>query len=317
MKAYKVFNSDWTCRGFQYEVGKTYTHEGKVELCSAGFQACKKVSDCFSDYSFNPANKVAEVELSGVVLGEDQAKQCSSVITIMREVSWEEMLTLANTEVGNSGTRNSGSGNSGTRNSGSGNSGSRNSGSGNSGSWNSGDGNSGDGNSGDWNSGTRNSGDWNSGSGNSGSRNSGSCNSGDGNSGTRNSGDRNSGSGNSGSRNSGSWNSGDGNSGMFNTTDPFVRLFNKDTNLTRGSLNIPSFLYFKLTQWVSHDTATEEEKAEHKQDIETCGGFLKTLAYKDAFKRAWVNAGNEERQQVQNLPNFDADIFFEISGIRV
>ena len=287
MKAYKVFNSDWTCRGFQYEVGKTYTHEGKVELCSAGFQACKKVSDCFSDYSFNPANKVAEVELSGVVLGEDQAKQCSSVITIMREVSWEEMLTLANTEVGNSGTRNSGSGNSGTRNSGSGNSGSRNSGSGNSGSWNSGDGNSGDGNSGDWNSGTRNSGDWNSGS------------------------------GNSGSRNSGSWNSGDGNSGMFNTTDPFVRLFNKDTNLTRGSLNIPSFLYFKLTQWVSHDTATEEEKAEHKQDIETCGGFLKTLAYKDAFKRAWVNAGNEERQQVQNLPNFDADIFFEISGIRV
>ena len=44
---------------------------------------------------------------------------------------------------------------------------------------------------------------------------------------------------------------------------------------------------------------------------------MKTFTYKDAFKRAWVNASNEERQQVQNLPNFDADIFFEISGIRV
>ena len=216
MKAYKVFNSDWTCRGFQYEVGKTYTHEGKEECCSAGFHACKKVSDCFSYYSFDPANKVAEVELSGVVLGEDQDKQCSSVITIMREVSWEEMLTLANTGVGNSGNMNSGNMNSGDRNSGNMNSGDRNSGN-----WNSGNGNSGNGNSGD-----RNSGNWN-----------------------------------SGNMNSGNMNSGNGNSGMFNTTEPFIRLFNKDTSLTRDRLNVPSFLYFNLTQWVSHDTATEEEKA--------------------------------------------------------
>ena len=26
IKGYKVFNPDWTCRDFQYEVGKTFKH---------------------------------------------------------------------------------------------------------------------------------------------------------------------------------------------------------------------------------------------------------------------------------------------------
>ena len=41
MKAYKVFNPDWTCRGSQYKVGETYTLEGELEICSSGFHACK------------------------------------------------------------------------------------------------------------------------------------------------------------------------------------------------------------------------------------------------------------------------------------
>jgi hypothetical protein len=72
-----------------------------------------------------------------------------------------------------------------------------------------------------------------------------------------------------------------------------------------------------LTQWVSHDTATEEEKVSYKIDIETCGGFTKALDYKEAFKRAWVNASEEDRAEVKALPNFDSEIFFEISGIKV
>ena len=77
LRAFKVFNPDWTCKGFQYEIGKTYKIEGEPSMCESGFHACKKVSDCFSYYSFDPKNKVSEVELSGVILGMDGDKQCA------------------------------------------------------------------------------------------------------------------------------------------------------------------------------------------------------------------------------------------------
>ena len=52
IKAYKVFNPDMTCRGFQYEVGKEYEAKGKIIICENGFHACEKLSDCFNYYSF-------------------------------------------------------------------------------------------------------------------------------------------------------------------------------------------------------------------------------------------------------------------------
>jgi hypothetical protein len=167
-KAYKVFDPDWKCKGFQYEVGKTYTTDIEPIMCERGFHACQKVSDCFNYYQFDPNNKVAEVELFGTVLGLDSDKQCANNITIVKEVSWAEMLVLANSGIGNSGNRNSGNRNSGNSNSGNRNSGDWNSGNSNSGDWNSGDWNSGNSNSGNRNSGNRNSGDWNSGNRNSG-----------------------------------------------------------------------------------------------------------------------------------------------------
>ena len=254
IKAYKVFSPDWTCKGFQYEVGKSY-HEDNIKICKKGFHACLKLSDCFSYYDFDKKNKVAEVELSGEIQRDNSFKCCASDITIVKELPWEEVLTLCN-----------------------------------SGNCNSGNGNSGDCNSGNSNSGNRNSGDWNSGNGNSGDSN-------------------------SGNWNSGNWNSGDWNSGFFNTKEQKVVLFNQNTGMNRKDINFPLFLYFDLTVWVSHDTATEKEKKEHKQEIETCGGFLKVLDYKEAFKLAWDNASEKEHEQVKQLPNFDADIFYEISGI--
>ena len=50
MKAYKGFEKDMTCRGFQYEEGKTYTTE-KAVLCKEGFHACEAPTDCFSYYT--------------------------------------------------------------------------------------------------------------------------------------------------------------------------------------------------------------------------------------------------------------------------
>ena len=115
--------------------------------------------------------------------------------------------------------------------------------------------------------------------------------------------------------NSGNCNSGNRNSGYFNTNEPFVRIFNKESNKTRAEINFPSFLYFDLNVWVSHDTATSEEKEKYKNEIETCGGFLKTLEYKKAFKLAWDKASKEEHLKLLDLPNWDNEIFKEISGI--
>lgn len=80
-------------------------------------------------------------------------------------------------------------------------------------------------------------------------------------------------------------------------------------------VHIPSWMSFALTVWVSHDTATDEEKKAHKKEIETCGGFLKTLEYQEAFRLAWNKASKEEHKEVLSLPNWDNAIFKEISGI--
>jgi hypothetical protein len=66
---------------------------------------------------------------------------------------------------------------------------------------------------------------------------------------------------------------------------------------------------------VSHDTATDEEKKLHKKEIESCGGFLKTLEYKEAFRIAWNKASKEEHKQLLELPNWNNEIFKEIFGI--
>ena len=64
MKAYKRFNKDMTCRGLQYEEGKTYETDNAV-LCNAGFHACENPLDCSSYYS--PSESVIrEVELEDV-----------------------------------------------------------------------------------------------------------------------------------------------------------------------------------------------------------------------------------------------------------
>ena len=81
MKAYKGFNKDTTCRGFQFEAGKTYEEE-KAELCSAGFHACENPLDCFAYYA--PGQSVFhEVELEDVSdERRDDSKICGKKITV-------------------------------------------------------------------------------------------------------------------------------------------------------------------------------------------------------------------------------------------
>ena len=46
VKGYKVFNPDWTCRGFQYQVGKSYEMNEEPIICERGYHFCTKLIDC-------------------------------------------------------------------------------------------------------------------------------------------------------------------------------------------------------------------------------------------------------------------------------
>ena len=76
MKAYKGFNADMTCRGFQFEEGKTYEHEGEVKLCEIGFHACEDPLDIFGYYAPS-GSEFHEVELEGV---SDECKEETKVV---------------------------------------------------------------------------------------------------------------------------------------------------------------------------------------------------------------------------------------------
>ena len=86
MKAFKGFNKDLTCRGFQYEEGKEF-HTEKAECCEEGFHACEYPLDCFGYYS--PAQSVFhEVELSGEMdKSGDNTKVCATDIKIGARIS--------------------------------------------------------------------------------------------------------------------------------------------------------------------------------------------------------------------------------------
>ena len=84
MKGYKGFNKDMTCRGFQYEQGKTY-ETGIVELCHSGFHFCEKLKDCFNFYDAD-GSIFCEIEAEGNIVGDGKKCACSK-ITIGREVT--------------------------------------------------------------------------------------------------------------------------------------------------------------------------------------------------------------------------------------
>lgn len=93
MKVYKAFNPDMTCRGFQYEIGKTYEIEGEPIMCARGFHACMKLESVFYYYSNYNKPILCEVEILGdVVYGKnDEDKIVTNKIKIVRELTKEEV----------------------------------------------------------------------------------------------------------------------------------------------------------------------------------------------------------------------------------
>lgn len=117
VRGFKVFNPDWTCRGFQYEVGKIFEEDVEPSCCDRGFHFCENAADCFNYYSFNPDNKVAEVIAYGDIVREGD-KCCTNKIKIVREIPWQELLIIVNTGKSCTGLCNTGDWNTGDRNTG-------------------------------------------------------------------------------------------------------------------------------------------------------------------------------------------------------
>ncbi|ECG1137006.1 hypothetical protein AG28_24625 [Salmonella enterica subsp. enterica] len=90
---FKGFNKDLKCRGFQFAIGETFHHDGKVEACGSGFHACECPFDVFSYYP--PAeSRYAETISFGVIDREEigDTKIASSSITIKDELTLPQFI---------------------------------------------------------------------------------------------------------------------------------------------------------------------------------------------------------------------------------
>ena len=208
MKGYKAFDKGLICRGFQYEVGKTYKHKGKIGLCESGFHFCKTASDCAEHYD-HAISEFAEIEAFGKII-EGYNKCVTDEIKIVRLISRLEFYELVNEGKNNVGVRNTGY-------------------------YNIGDINTGNYNTGNSNTGYYNIGDINTGN----------YNTGNSNTGNSNIGDINTGNYNTGNSNTGDWNCTDRSTGLFCTEVQTVKIFDIDTGKTYKELSdlLPPILW--------------------------------------------------------------------------
>ena len=157
-------------------------------------------------------------------------------------------------------------------------------------------------NTGDWNTGNRNTGDWNTGN--------------------RNTGNRNTGDWNTGNRNTGDWNKSSFNTGCFNTEEQKIMLFNKPSDMTYSEWLDSDARYLlnqipkDVVEWVYEEDMTDEEKATHPT-YETTGGYLKVLDESECGQLWWGSLSDRRKEIIKAIPNFDAEIFFQCTGVRV
>ena len=89
---YKGFDDDWKCRGFLFEVGKTYKHDGPVKACDSGFHVCLNPWDVLSYYDITTPK--AECTVAGEIADHhDDSKLAAAEISIKAELKLPEFVT--------------------------------------------------------------------------------------------------------------------------------------------------------------------------------------------------------------------------------
>lgn len=93
MKGFKAFNANMMCLAYQFEIGKTYTHDGPVILCESGFHFCTDAQDILKYYC-DTSMRICEIEASGEITSPeyDCSKRSCSTITIVREILFDKFI---------------------------------------------------------------------------------------------------------------------------------------------------------------------------------------------------------------------------------
>ena len=91
MKTFKGFNQNLSCRDFQFNIGETYTHTGKVEACASGFHACVNPLDVFTYYSPDTSRFCLTESSGDIETHKDDSKIASSILTVVKELSLDEL----------------------------------------------------------------------------------------------------------------------------------------------------------------------------------------------------------------------------------
>lgn len=125
---------------------------------------------------------------------------------------------------------------------------------------------------------------------------------------------------NTGDGNTGDCNKASFSNGVFCTEEPEILIFNKPSGMTLRQWRDSEACYllnqilFTPNAWVWDDDMTDEEKKAHPEYKTTCG-FLKVLDTSDCCARWWESLDESDRDIIRSIPNFDAAIFKQITGI--
>ena len=89
--AIKGFDKNLACRGFQFEIEKTFTHTGPVRACQGGFHAIIGHPLSVFQYYAPAGSRFCMVELSGDTDSDDNEKTAAEIMKIGREIDLREL----------------------------------------------------------------------------------------------------------------------------------------------------------------------------------------------------------------------------------